>query len=68
MSIGFTEILFILVILLLLFGSKKIPELAKALAKAGLEFKKAKESFNRETENLTQEKSNLENKKENEST
>ena len=39
MSIGFTEILLILVVILILFGSKRIPELAKALGKASFEFK-----------------------------
>lgn len=42
MSIGYTEILLILAIILLLFGAKRIPELAKAFGKASSEFKKAK--------------------------
>ncbi len=44
MSLGITEILLILVIILLLFGSKKIPELAKSLGKAKQEFKNAQKS------------------------
>lgn len=44
MSLGITEILLILVIILLLFGSKKIPELAKSLGKSKQEFKNAQKS------------------------
>lgn len=42
MSIGFTEILLIVIVILLLFGAKRIPELAKALGTVSYEFKKAK--------------------------
>ncbi len=54
MSIGFTEIFLILVVILLLFGSKRIPELAKALGKASYEFKKAKETLKKEAEGLAE--------------
>lgn len=40
-SIGITEWLIIALIVLLLFGGKKIPELFKGLAEAVREFKKA---------------------------
>ncbi len=40
-SIGVTEILVILVIVLLLFGGKKIPELMKGLGTGIKEFKNA---------------------------
>jgi len=40
MNIGWQEILFILLIALLLFGAKRIPELAKSLGKGLREFKK----------------------------
>lgn len=40
-SIGVTEWLIIALIVLLLFGGKKIPELFKGLAEAMREFKKA---------------------------
>lgn len=39
--IGLNEVLVILVIVLLLFGGKKIPELMKGLGKGMREFKKA---------------------------
>lgn len=39
--IGTTEIVIILFIVLLLFGAKKLPELAKGLGKSVSEFKKA---------------------------
>ena len=40
-SIGITEWLIIALIVILLFGGKKIPELFKGLAEAVREFKKA---------------------------
>lgn len=52
MSIGFTEILVILVVVLLLFGAKRIPELARAFGKASYEFKKAKNELTRESREL----------------
>lgn len=48
MSLGLTEIALILVVVLILFGSKRIPELAKALGKAQYEYKKAKEMLQNE--------------------
>ena len=41
---GITEILLILLIVLLLFGGKKIPELMKGLGKGVKEFKDAQKS------------------------
>ena len=41
MDIGFREILLILVIILLLFGAKRIPEMMKAMGQGVKEFKKA---------------------------
>ena len=55
MAIGWPEIIVILLVVLLLFGSKRIPELARALGKASHEFKKAKESIMREGEELMNE-------------
>ncbi len=40
MNIGWQEILLILVIVLLLFGAKKIPDLARGLGKGIREFRK----------------------------
>ncbi len=39
-NIGFSELLIILVVVLVLFGAKRIPELAKGLGKGISEFKK----------------------------
>ena len=41
MSLGFGEILVIMFIILLLFGAKKLPELARGLGQGMREFKKA---------------------------
>ncbi|MBR2299931.1 MAG: twin-arginine translocase TatA/TatE family subunit [Alphaproteobacteria bacterium] len=43
MSLSVMEIILILVVVLVLFGGKKIPELARGLGKAEAEYKKAKE-------------------------
>lgn len=40
-DIGFTEILLVLVIVVLLFGGRKIPELMKGIGQGMKEFKKA---------------------------
>ncbi|MBQ7659373.1 MAG: twin-arginine translocase TatA/TatE family subunit [Alphaproteobacteria bacterium] len=48
MSLGITEIILILVVVLVLFGGKKIPELARGLGKAEAEYKKAKEAIENE--------------------
>lgn len=52
MSIGWLQILLIVAVVLLLFGSKRIPELARSLGRAAHEFKKAKEEFKRESEEM----------------
>ena len=48
MNLGGQEMLIIFVIVLLLFGAKKIPELARGLGKSMGEFKKARDEFERE--------------------
>ena len=52
MSLGLSEIALILVVVLVLFGGKRIPELAKALGKAQYEYKKAKEMLQNEAKDL----------------
>ena len=52
MSLGLTEIALILAVVLILFGGKRIPELAKALGKAQDEYKKAKELLQNEAKEL----------------
>lgn len=54
MSLGFTEIIVIVLFVLLIFGAKRIPELARALGKASYEFKKAKSTLEEETKELTE--------------
>ena len=43
MNIGWPEILLILVVVLLLFGAKRLPDLARSLGKSMHEFKKGRE-------------------------
>ncbi len=53
MSIGFTEILVIvLVIVILFFGPKKIPEFIRMIARAGHEYKKTKEALKKESDEI----------------
>jgi sec-independent protein translocase protein TatA len=46
--LGMQEMIVIFLIILLLFGAKKIPELARGIGKGMGEFKKAKEDFEKE--------------------
>lgn len=52
MSLGFTEIILIALFILIVFGAKRIPELARAFGRASYEFKKAKESLDSESREL----------------
>ena len=45
MPLGPMEIALIILVVVLLFGAKKIPELARSLGRASQEYKKAKEDF-----------------------
>jgi twin arginine-targeting protein translocase, TatA/E family len=55
-NLGFMEVLIILLIILILFGPSKLPELAKGMGNAIKEFKKAVK------EESTEEKKNEESK------
>ncbi len=46
--IGNMEAVMIFIVILLLFGAKKLPELARGVGKSMGEFKKAREDFDRE--------------------
>lgn len=54
MGIGFSELVLILLFVLIVFGGKRIPELARALGRASYEFKKAKAAFSEEGRDLMQ--------------
>ena len=44
-NIGTTEIIIIAVVLMILFGAKKLPEFARGLGESGRELKKAGREF-----------------------
>ncbi len=46
--IGTPEMIIIFIVVLLLFGAKKLPELARGMGKSMGEFKKAREEFEHE--------------------
>ncbi len=48
MNLGGPDLIIILLIILVLFGAKKLPELARGLGQAIKEFQKAKDEFNDE--------------------
>ena len=48
MNIGGQELILILLIVLVLFGAKKLPELARGMGQAIREFQKAKDEFSDE--------------------
>ena len=54
--LGFNEILIILIIVLLLFGGKKIPELMRGLGRGVREFNDAKNTVKKEIEDGISEK------------
>jgi len=54
--LGFNEILIILIIVLLLFGGKKIPELMRVLGRGMREFNDAKNNVRKEIEEGISEK------------
>lgn len=46
-SLGSTELLFILIVALIFFGPRKLPQLARSMGKSLAEFRKASEDFKR---------------------
>jgi len=56
MSLGWNEILLILLVILLLFGGRKIPELMRGLGKGIREFNDAKDNVRREIQEGVTEK------------
>jgi sec-independent protein translocase protein TatA len=48
MNLGGPDLLIILLLVLVLFGAKKLPELARGMGKAVKEFQKAKDEFSDE--------------------
>ena len=50
--IGKGELVLIIVVFILLFGAKRIPEIAKGLGRAMFEFKKARNDLARESDAL----------------
>lgn len=56
MKLGWTEILLIAFVVLLLFGGKKIPELMRGLGRGVREFKDAKDNVKKELEETSSEK------------
>jgi sec-independent protein translocase protein TatA len=55
-GLGGTELVLILGVALLLFGGKKLPELAKGLGQGIREFKKATKAVTDEVQNTAEEK------------
>ena len=62
MGISGWEIIIILVIVLLLFGGKKLPELAKGLGLGLREFKNASRDIKKEVENAADDVNDSDNK------
>ncbi len=50
-TVGAQEMMLIFLVILLLFGAKKLPELARGIGKSMGEFKKAREEFEHEITN-----------------
>ena len=53
--IGWTEWVFIIVLFILIFGAKRLPELARGLARSFGEFKKARREFENEFNDVKKE-------------
>jgi sec-independent protein translocase protein TatA len=55
-GLGFQELIIIFIIILLLFGAKKLPELARGLGKGINEFKRAQQGLEEEIKNAANDK------------
>ena len=55
MSLGPWEIALVILVIIILFGGKKLPELARGLGLGLREFKKAKQEIKDEVKNVTDE-------------
>lgn len=62
-NLGAGEIILILLVILILFGAKKIPELAKGLGKGMSEFKKGLKDVEDEIKNAEKDTDKIEDKK-----
>ena len=60
MGPGVWEVLVIFLVIIVFFGAKKIPELARGLGLGLREFKKAKQEIKDEVENVTDQVDNTE--------
>ncbi len=60
--IGGTEVILILLVVLMLFGAKKIPEVARAMGKGYREFQKATDDIKREFNDLEKDSTEDKNK------
>ena len=57
-NIGSGEIIVVLLVLMFLFGGKKLPEIAKGLGESGKEIKKAKKEIEEAMSEITNEEDN----------
>jgi len=64
MSLGPWEIALVILVVIILFGGKKLPELARGLGLGLREFKKAKQEIKDEVENVTDEVEDIEKEEE----
>ena len=62
MSLGPSQIALVILVIIILFGGKKLPELARGLGLGLREFKKAKQEIKDEVKNVTDEVEDAEKK------